>query len=58
MEYLTREQFCSNYPNWFKQGLDYNDYLDEYYASKEQYVGHVEDTDVNPYCSQNTFLNS
>lgn len=58
MEYLTRAQFRSTYPNWYKEGLNYDDYIEEYLENKNQYIGHVEDTDINPYCSQNTFLNS
>ena len=58
MEYLTRAQFRSKFPNWYKEGLNYDDYIDEYYESKKEYIGHIEGTDMNPYCSQNTFLNS
>jgi len=43
MEYLTYKQFITRYPDWFKMGTCYQEYLDEYYYYKNDYYeGHIE----------------
>ena len=32
MEYLTYKQFITRYPDWFKMGTCYQEYLEEYYS--------------------------